>query len=109
MKIFSKVIIPASAAKTGGSLKDWVWDQLVQGHRVVFEDGNVVLNGLDANVQPIFSELVSIVQAGGTFEGVKVRGLLLVREESVRRLFDGAVLWKPGNGRGAAKPKGGGR
>jgi len=72
MKVFSKVTIPASAAKTGGALKDWVWDQLVQGHRVVFEDGAVVLNGLDANVQPTFADLVSIVQANGSFKGVKL-------------------------------------
>ena len=72
MKVFSKVIIPANAAKTGGTLKDFVWDQLVQGHRVTFENGAVLLQGLDANVQPTFSDLVSIVGVEGSFEGVKL-------------------------------------
>jgi hypothetical protein len=72
MKVFSKVVIPASAAKTGGALRDFVWDRLVEGNRVKFESGNVFLHGTDVRVQPTFSELQAVVSNGGSFEGIKL-------------------------------------
>ena len=71
MKVQGKVTIPATAAKAGGSLKDFVWDRIVEGNKVTFEGGEVHLLGYDSAVQPSFSELVAIVTEGGKFEGIK--------------------------------------
>lgn len=71
-RIYSRVEIPAAAAKTGGALQGFVWDQIVQGHEVKFEGGKVKLLGRDPGVQPVFSDLVTIVQEGGRFSGIKL-------------------------------------
>jgi hypothetical protein len=72
MKVFGRVVVPAAAAKTGGVLKDFVWDQIMEGAKVTFEGGEVVLSGTDANIQPTFEDLVDIVANGGSFEGIKL-------------------------------------
>jgi hypothetical protein len=72
MKIHSKVIVPLVAAKTGGALKDFVWDRIVSGERITFENGEVVVNSTNQSVQPTFTELQAIVIAGGSFEGIRL-------------------------------------
>lgn len=72
MKVQGRVTIPATEAKTGGSLKDFVWDRIVEGNVVKFEGDNVELLGTDAAIQPTFAELRAIVTAGGKFEGIKL-------------------------------------
>lgn len=71
-KIISTITIPSAAAKTGGALQGFVWDQFVDGHKILREDGEVKIYGLDANVQPTFSDLQTIVSSGGSFDGIKV-------------------------------------
>ena len=70
MKIHSRIVIPEAAAKTGGALKDFVWDRMMEGDKLVYENDTVVLLGTDPKIQAKFADLVAIVQAGGSFEGI---------------------------------------
>jgi len=72
MKVHGLVKIPSEAARAGGVLQDFVWNRIVSGERVLFENGEVVVKGMDSSVQPTFEDLVTVVANGGYFEGVKL-------------------------------------
>jgi len=71
-KELSKIVVPAAAAKTGGALQSFVWDAIVQGNKVRFAGGNVILIGDSLENQPDFEEVRTIVTQGGSFEGIKL-------------------------------------
>ena len=70
MKVQSIIRIPEAEAKTGGTLKDFVWDRMMEGDFVSYENDQVILKGVDASIQSDFANLVAVVVAGGYFEGI---------------------------------------
>jgi len=71
-KIHSTIKIPVALADKGGVLEGFVWNNMIRGHKVSFGSDVVTMQGLDANVQPTFADLVTIVTNGGSFEGIKL-------------------------------------
>ena len=69
-KVHSKIQIPVALASKGGALEAFVWDNMIRGHKPTFDNDVVTLNGLNPKEQPTFAELTSIVQNGGSFEGI---------------------------------------
>lgn len=71
-KTFGKIEIPVAEASFGGALQGFIWDRVVRGEKINFASDVVTVIGEDASVQPDFSELIAIVQAGGKFSGIRL-------------------------------------
>ena len=71
-KIHSKIVIPVALAYVGGALHDFVYKTVLRGEERSFENEELILNGLDPNNQPTFTELQAVVTNGGFFEGIKL-------------------------------------
>lgn len=61
---------PEALAKTGGVLRDFFIDRLVDGFKATNDSDNVILTGKDQKIYPPFIDLVNIVVAGGSFTNV---------------------------------------
>ncbi len=68
--MITTIKFPEALAKTGGSLRDFFIDRLVDGFRATNDSNNVILVGQDQKIYPPFSALETIVVAGGSFENV---------------------------------------
>ena len=84
MKIYSKVKIPVALASAGGVFQDFVWNQMIRGHKINFGE-QVEILGINPNIQPSFSDLATIVQNGGYFEGIKL-GLEFANASAAQQL-----------------------
>ncbi len=72
MKTFAKIIIPFNLAMPGGVLYNFVYEWVLKEYRRKYDNGILTLYGLAPDIQPSFTDLVSIVANGGSFEGIKL-------------------------------------
>ena len=71
-KISSEIKAPVGLGDVGEALHSFVFGQVIRGFKLGYENGDVILYGMDATNQPTFSELAAVVSNGGSFEGIKL-------------------------------------
>jgi len=86
--IKSEIKVPIALADVGGVLHSFVYGQIIRGHKVRFGSNVISLLKKDTDDQPTFAQLVTIVQNGGSFEGI-VLGLQFTQLASSRSVQEG--------------------
>jgi len=68
--MITTIKFPEALAKTGGVLRDFFIDRLVDGFKATNDSNEVLLTGKDQRIYPKFEDLVAIVGNGGSFENI---------------------------------------